>query len=131
MSQLLRFNSRSIDSAGIFASVFCMLHCLALPVFIILGLDSILWITELEWVEILILTFSFTIGIVAFFGGYRIHKQHFVPILFSAGFLLLVNGEAVGQEWLGLGLSLAGAAVIAYAHYQNMILKLKTAVHVK
>ncbi|MEO1654856.1 MAG: hypothetical protein AAFU64_15015, partial [Bacteroidota bacterium] len=52
--------------------------------------------------------------------GFLQHKQHFIPVLFVAGFLLIVNGESVGSLWLAAVLSVSGAAIIAYAHVQNL-----------
>ena len=86
----------------------------------ILGVDSILWLVDHEWIELAIILTSLIIGSIAFYNGYLRHRQHFIPILFASGFLLIVNGESVVQEWLGVSLSVFGAAVIGYAHLQNL-----------
>ena len=110
----------SLDLAGICTSIICMIHCISIPLLILLGIDSILWAVDQEWVELTIIISSLLIGSTAFFRGYIKHKQHFIPVLFVAGFLLIVNGEAVAQKWLGIVLSVIGAAIIAYAHIQNL-----------
>ena len=124
---MTRIALKNIDFAGICASILCLLHCLAIPVLVILGRDSVLWFSEIWWIESLIIFSALIIGLVAFWGGYTVHKQHIIPVLFVAGFLLLITGEAVGHQWLGIVLSVVGAIVIAYAHYQNMLFRLKTA----
>ena len=86
-------------------------------------MESALQWVEQEWIEQLIIGASVVIGLVAFGGGYLRHRQHFVPVLFVAGILLIVNGESVSQEWLGLALSVFGASIIIYAHYNNHLLK--------
>ena len=113
-------SSASFDVIGICASAICIVHCLAIPVLMVFGVNSILWAIDQEWVELAIIVTSLTIGSISFILGYRRHKQHFVPVLFVAGFLLIVNGESVGQEWLGITLSVVGASIIAYAHLQNL-----------
>lgn len=110
----------SFDLIGLCTSVICMLHCLSIPLLMILGVDSVLWLVDQEWIEVTIILSSLIIGSIAFYNGYLQHKQHFIPILFVAGFLLIVNGESVVQEWLGITLSVIGAAIIAYAHLQNL-----------
>lgn len=109
-----------MDKIGICTSAICMLHCLAIPLFLLFGLDTAISFIDQEWIEWTIIACALAIGIVAFGRGFLNHRQHFVPVLFVAGFLLLVNGESVAHEWISLSLSVAGALVIAYAHVQNL-----------
>ncbi len=108
------------DKLGICTSIVCMTHCLLIPLLLILGLDSLLHVFDQEWIEIALLGSSLAIGSFSFLRGYMLHRQHFVPILFLAGFLLLVNGEAVSNLGLAVTLSVIGALIIAYAHVQNL-----------
>lgn len=64
--------------------------------------------------------FTLIIGVASFLGGFLAHRQHFILVLFIAGFLLLLNGESITQVWASLGLSLTGALIIIYAHVQNL-----------
>ena len=125
--RMIKKNAVAIDKLGVCTSAFCMLHCLAVPLLVIFGLDSLLFAIDQEWIELTIIGASLVIGLVSFMGGFIQHRQHFVPVLFVAGFLLLVNGEAVAGSWQAAGLSIAGAAVIAYAHIQNLRLKNRVA----
>ncbi len=113
----------SFDNMGIWASSICIVHCLAAPALLILGLDSILWVVDHPWLEIAIISVTVTIGLIAFFIGYRVHRQHFIPVLFVAGALLMINGESVAEEWLGLLLSSFGALIVIYAHFHNYQLR--------
>jgi len=108
------------DKLGICASVTCLIHCLITPCLFILGFDTLLHSLDQEWVETGLILSSFSIGVYAFIRGFLSHRQHFVPVLFLAGFLLLVNGEAVSNTWLALILSITGALIIIYAHCQNL-----------
>ena len=108
------------DKLGMCTSFVCALHCLAIPIFLILGVDSALVLIDQEWIELTIIMLSFLIGFVSFLVGYVQHRQHFIPVLFLAGFLLIINGESVASSWLAVILSVAGASIIAYAHFQNL-----------
>ena len=108
------------DKIGMCTSVVCMVHCMAIPILFIFGSETLLRMIDQEWVEWSIILFALLIGLVAFINGFVTHRQHFIPVLFVSGFLLLVNGESVATEWISLGLSLSGASVIAYAHFQNL-----------
>ncbi|MEM7297266.1 MAG: MerC domain-containing protein [Bacteroidota bacterium] len=108
------------DKMGMCASAICMLHCLSIPILLLFGLDAVLIVVDQEWIELLIIILTFAIGVTSFLSGFITHKQHFIPVLFVAGFLLIVNGEAVSHLWVSLLLSVAGAIIIIYAHVQNL-----------
>lgn len=110
----------TIDLLGICTSFICMIHCISIPLLIILGFDSILWLIDNEWVELGILLASLLIGGIAFFRGYLLHRQRFIPLLFVVGFLLIANGESIAPEWLGILVAVIGATLIAFAHFQNL-----------
>ncbi len=109
-----------LDRIGMCTSVVCMVHCMAIPLFIIFGFDTALRAIDQEWIEWLIISIVMLIGLAAFVGGFLSHRQHFIPVLFVSGFLLIVNGELVAIDLASLGLSIAGGLVIAYAHIQNL-----------
>ncbi len=111
------------DKLGICTSLVCMIHCLLVPFLLIIGFDSLMHLFDQEWIEITLLSSSLIIGSFSFIKGYVLHRQHFVPVLFLSGFLLLVNGEAVSSLGLAISLSVIGALIIAYAHFQNLKLK--------
>ena len=113
-------NGGGLDRVGICTSIVCMVHCLAVPVLLVFGFDSLIRSVDQEWIEWAIVGFALLVGIASFLGGFLSHRQHFIPVLFLAGFLLLVNGESVAHTWVSLSLSIAGALVIIYAHVQNL-----------
>ena len=114
------------DRIGICTSVVCMIHCIAIPFLFLFGFESLLRWVDQEWIEWAIIGFAVLVGGVSFLGGFMRHRQHFIPVLFVAGFLLIINGESVEHTWVSLCLSLSGAMLIIYAHVQN----LKWKVHV-
>ncbi|MEM0940083.1 MAG: MerC domain-containing protein [Bacteroidota bacterium] len=105
---------------GICISLLCFIHCFSIPIFLILGFDSLLKFIDQEWLEWIVIAFALIIGLVSFISGFRIHRKHYVPVLFVAGFFLLVNNESVANTWLSVGLSLAGTLLVTYAHVQNL-----------
>ena len=109
-----------LDKVGIFTSIFCIIHCLAVPFLLLFGLDSLLRMADQEWIEWLLIACSFIIGLISFLRGFLTHRQHHIPILFVAGLLLLINSESVSHFWVSLTLSITGASVIIYAHLQNL-----------
>ncbi|MGB3467268.1 MAG: MerC domain-containing protein [Cyclobacteriaceae bacterium] len=109
-----------LDKIGMCTSILCMLHCLSIPLFLLFGFDVVHRIIDQEWVEWMIIAGALGIGILSFLGGFIAHRQHFIPVLFVAGFLLLINGESVGHAVISLSLSVSGALVIVYAHVQNL-----------
>ena len=110
----------SLDRIGVVTAVFCMIHCLSIPFFLIFGFESLLRATDQEWIEWLIIGLSLMIGLISFIGGFKVHRQHTLPVLFLSGFLLIVSGEFIHHTWLSLGLSISGALIISYAHIQNL-----------
>jgi hypothetical protein len=97
-----------------------MIHCLLLPILVIFGFDAFYLMIDQEWIELTIIGLSLFLGLFAFIGGFVKHRQHFIPVLFIAGFLLVLNGEGLANEQMGLALSLLGASIIVYAHFQNL-----------
>lgn len=112
--------SSSLDKVGMCTSIICIAHCISIPLFLLFGMDSLLRLMDQEWLEWVVIGLTLLIGFFSFLGGFLVHKQHFIPVLFVAGFLLIINGESVTHTWVSIGLSVAGALVIVYAHIQNL-----------
>ena len=113
----------SIDQLGMCASALCIVHCMAIPILLILGVDAMLLWMDAEAMELLLIGLSLVIGLISFVGGYLKHKHHFIPLLFLAGFLLMINGESISSDWLGVAISVFGAGIIIYAHFHNYRLR--------
>lgn len=112
-----------LDKIGMCTSVLCIIHCLSIPLFLVFGFDSMLRLIEKEWIEWVIIAIALLIGVVSFLGGYLVHRKDYIPILFIAGFLLIISGESISNEWLSLTLSVSGASLIIYSHFKNLMFK--------
>ncbi len=108
------------DKIGICISIICMAHCLAIPLFLLFGFDATLRFIDQEWIEWLIVALALIIGVISFLGGFIVHKQHYILVLFASGFLLLLNGESISQPWISILISIIGALIISYAHLENL-----------
>jgi len=76
-----------------------------------------------EGIGPVLICFSTIICLYVLLQGFLIQLQQFLLVLFVVGFLILVNGEASATIWQALCLSIVGALVSVYAHFQNLKLK--------
>lgn len=121
----MNFQKIPLDKIGICTSVLCIVHCLAVPVLLVFGFDSALRFIEEEWIEWVIMGAALCIGLSSFITGYKEHKQHFILFLFLAGFFLIVVGDSVHHAWTSAAISVAGASIVVYAHFQNLYQRIK------
>lgn len=113
----------AVDRAAIGLSLVCAIHCLALPVVIVLApaVGSLAIADESFhlWLALLVLPLS---G-YALIAGFREHQSTSVFATGCIGLLLLIAAAVVGHELLGeIGekvLTLCGATIIAYSHIRN------------
>jgi hypothetical protein len=110
------------DKIGIYISSLCVIHCIATPFLLVFGMDSLIAYVENPIIEILLLLPIVAIGFFSFYKGFLHHRQHFLPVLFLSGFILLWCSESIENEMLTVAVSVMGGCIIVYAHYFNMIL---------
>lgn len=115
--------SLALDKLGICTSFMCMAHCVATPLLVLIGFDTALRLVGAHWLETALLSTALILGLLSFYLGYARHRQHHIPVLFIAGFLLVVNAEVIPTRWASLGISAAGAVILVYAHFQNLVWK--------
>lgn len=110
-----------LDIAAIGLSGLCLVHCLALPIFVaglpfLAGLGDEHFHAEMLWVVLPVSTIALALG-------YRRHRSLLVWQTGIPGMLLLVLGGTVAHSLYGLtadrSLTLLGALVLAAAHYIN------------
>ena len=110
------------DKFAIGLSLLCVLHCVALPVSLLL-LPSIAALNiDNESFHFGMMLAILPTSIYALSRGYQQHRQHLVPAFIIAGLLLLmvaiVFHEAVGEQG-EIFLTLSGSVLIATGHYGN------------
>lgn len=91
----------SLDNLGIFASIACLIHCLAMPVIIatvpFLGLN--LSFLQEEWVENVLIILIVGFAIFAIVPGYFRHKKPIALVGLTLG-LLFLGAVAFGRGTL-------------------------------
>lgn len=112
-------NLSILDTAGMWASALCALHCLFLPVLLSVSAFSGLLILEDPMLENGLLVFSFILGTASLFPSYlNHHKNEKAIVVLMSGFLLI--GFSRFTEGFSESLITAtGAMLVAFAHYIN------------
>ena len=118
---------RLADLTGILLSLTCLIHCLALPLAILLAPALSRWIALPEGVHAAILLLALPAAAVAMRDGWRRHRR-LVPAVFAvAGLSLLALGLSAHEGWIAVAnpaaadrlLTSAGALALAAAHLVN------------
>ena len=112
-----------LDRSAIFLSVICAMHCLAVPLSVVMvPMASTYWFAD-EHFHFLLLYLVLPTSALAICLGCRRHRTFRVIAWGSAGLGLLVVGALLGHDRLGelgeKGLTLLGAGFVVLAHVHN------------
>jgi hypothetical protein len=118
---------RLADLLGITLSLTCLVHCLALPLLVLLAPALGTWFAMPEWVHAAILMLALPAATFAMTDGWRRHRRALPVLLAGAGLGLLAAGLAAHEGWLALAdpetadrlLTSMGAITLATAHVLN------------
>lgn len=118
---------RLADLLGITLSLTCLVHCLALPLLILLAPALGTWFSMPEWVHAAILMLALPAATFAMTDGWRRHRRAAPAALAASGVGLLAAGFAAHEGWLALAdpetadrlLTSIGAVTLASAHLLN------------
>jgi len=112
-----------LDTAAIFLSATCMLHCLALPILITLYPIAHGSLLEEQNFHLILLVFILPTSLIALTIGCRKHKDLVTMILGGIGLSILTITGLFGHELFGmLGeriVTSIGGLILATAHIQN------------
>lgn len=109
------FSSGRLQSAGMVLTVLCAVHCMALPVFFILGSVMAVSVLSNPWVELGLLPVAFVIAGFILYRDYRHHARKLPLHLFMIGACLGIIG-LVFHFHLFIGTS---ALLVVAAQYLN------------
>jgi peptidoglycan/LPS O-acetylase OafA/YrhL len=111
------------DKFAIGLSLICAIHCLALPILLIILPSMIALQLDNEIFHTLIIITVLPVSIFALTLGYKQHKRNWLLILGFTGLLLLVIAVILGEETTGeFGeklLTVLGASLVAAGHLWN------------
>jgi hypothetical protein len=112
------------DKLAIGFSMVCVVHCLVLPILIILlppfsGLFALDHEMFHQWILYAVLPIS----IAALMMGYLHHRSYKVFVVVSIGLALIILSTTLGHDVLGetgeVVVPILGSMVIAFGHFQN------------
>jgi predicted hotdog family 3-hydroxylacyl-ACP dehydratase len=118
---------RLADLTGLALSFTCLLHCLALPLLLLLAPAFSRWIALPEGVHAAILLLALPAAAIAMRDGWRRHRRVTPAMLAVIGLVLLALGLAAHEGWIAAAdpeaadrlLTSAGALTLAAAHLIN------------
>jgi hypothetical protein len=116
MSFLYKFN---LDYAGMAASILCALHCIALPLFLSLGMTTGSNLFHDHSFDIIIIAVGVVIATLSLFSDYKKHKSILPIITIAIGFIILIYGLRSGHGWIHAGISIIGSILVTTAHVMN------------
>ena len=123
-TELLSFSSKAAyDHVAIWLSGLCLLHCLAVPVALLLAPGIAEYLvgseTQVHW---LLLGLAVPISIIALQRGYRRSKSYFTLLLGFGGLSLMFLGVVhLFGKTAEVALTAMGATLVMGAHMRNML----------
>ncbi|NIJ35733.1 hypothetical protein FHR22_000382 [Sphingopyxis panaciterrae] len=116
---------------GIGLSLTCLVHCLALPLLILLAPALSRWFALPEGIHAAILILAAPAALVAMHDGWRRHRRMGPGLWAAAGLTLLASGLAAHEGWIAVAdpaaadrlLTSIGALGLAGAHLANWRLR--------
>ncbi len=109
------------DKAAVILSGLCLVHCLALPLFVAV----LPFVSELsdDHLHAQLLLIVIPVSVFAFSIGFRRHRRWTIVGVGALGMVLLTLGGTVVHSRYGLAadraMTVAGSAVLALAHFFN------------
>ncbi len=112
-----------LDKSAISLSVLCMLHCVALPVAILMVPSfSAYWFAD-EHFHLTLIYLVLPTSVLAIGMGCHRHRTYKITLWGLSGLLVLSVAALFGHDYLGIaaekGLTMVGAALVMVAHIYN------------
>ncbi|MFT7654016.1 MAG: hypothetical protein ACI9ON_001827 [Limisphaerales bacterium] len=117
-----------LDRVAIFLSGLCLVHCLALPVALVLGSVFSDWLvateTNAHWI---LLGLAAPTSVWALGRGFRAHRSHLTLGLGMGGLLVMFVGVShiAGESW-EIALTVIGVTAVLIAHIRNALARRHT-----
>jgi len=111
-----------LDRWGLVLSGVCLVHCLALPLSVLLLPTLSPWLAgHAHGVHWVLLSLALVVSSSAWRQGYRHHQQALVPVIGACGLglMMLAVSHLLGPR-SEVPLTLVGAAIVAVSHLLNL-----------
>lgn len=111
-----------VDIAGVLASTLCMIHCLALPIFVFLLPVMAKPLMEHDIVHVGLAGFVLAFCVMAFLPGYLKHKDKRLIWIGFTGVCLVFFATFVARSWgeiVEACVITAGNTIIIFGHFLN------------
>ena len=116
----------TVDKIAVSASIVCAVHCLCLPILVVVSPAIGATIFGQESFHQILVFLIIPISVVGLFMGCRKHKNRLVMLMGFGGLMTLGLAASLGHSMLGERgetlLTLVGSFVIAGSHVRNYIL---------
>ena len=113
----------TLDSIAVFCSALCIIHCLALPVFLTILPAINLYFLDHQTFHLILLVVVFPVSILALSPGCRRHRDTLTIIAGAAGLIMItavaVFGHTLINQTVEKLVTSFGSLVLAYAHIRN------------
>ncbi len=113
------------DKAAIGLSILCTLHCLILPILLVLtpAMTGLFAFSD-EAFHLWLLFAVLPISTFAVTAGYMHHRKFRVSAISILGMALLIIAAVFGHDWLGetgeVVFTVIGSLLVAIGHFQNL-----------
>lgn len=119
----MKIESTNVDKLAIGLSLACAIHCLVIPLaLVLLPTLSVSFLAD-ESVHLWMLLAVVPTSVMALFLGCRRHGQNYILMFGIPGLMILAVTAIWGHEWFGESgekvISFFGAGLIALAHFNN------------
>ena len=119
----MNFKNTSLDKIALGTSIFCAIHCLFLPVILLLFPTINLGQLGDESFHSMLLYVIIPISIIALLLGCNKHKRYFILLYGFIGISILSFTATFGHDLFGETLeiifTLLAASILSYGHLQN------------
>jgi hypothetical protein len=107
------------DKMAITLSIACAIHCLAMPLLLLLLPNFVVLQLNNEAYHTAMVLIVLPTSVFALFMGCKQHKRYRLLFIGFVGLIFLVLAISLGNEFWEKVLTLMGSAVIAGGHYWN------------
>ena len=116
-------NNTALDKIALSTSIFCAMHCLFLPVFLLFFPTINLGQFGDESFHSMLLYLIIPVSLIALLIGCKEHKRYFILFYGFIGISILFSTAIWGHDFFGETLevifTLIGTSIVSYGHIKN------------